>query len=240
MAGELLGVTATDALELGIDIGSLDCAISVGFPGHGLVAAPAVGTGRPPRAPASPSSSRARTRSTSTSCASRRRCSREPSRRRSSTTRTRASSTGTSSPPPSRGRSTRPTRETLGPEALVRAAELPELKLTDAGWVWAGKDYPAARVLLRSGELDSFTVVDAETGAVLGTGRALAGVLERSTTAPSTSTSASSTSSSRLDVDARAALVTPRERRLVHAGEGGDARRRSSSRCARSAGSVSS
>ena len=33
MAGELLGVTATDALELGIDIGALDCAISVGFPG---------------------------------------------------------------------------------------------------------------------------------------------------------------------------------------------------------------
>ena len=33
MAGDLLGVTATNALELGIDIGSLDCAISVGFPG---------------------------------------------------------------------------------------------------------------------------------------------------------------------------------------------------------------
>ena len=31
--GELLGVTATNALELGIDIGTLDCAISVGFPG---------------------------------------------------------------------------------------------------------------------------------------------------------------------------------------------------------------
>src|SRR6187397_193479 len=31
--GELVGVTATDALELGIDIGLLDCAISVGFPG---------------------------------------------------------------------------------------------------------------------------------------------------------------------------------------------------------------
>src|SRR5206468_10350119 len=31
--GELLGVTSTDALELGIDIGDLDCAISVGFPG---------------------------------------------------------------------------------------------------------------------------------------------------------------------------------------------------------------
>src|ERR671918_1489882 len=31
--GELLGVSATDALELGIDIGLLDCAICVGFPG---------------------------------------------------------------------------------------------------------------------------------------------------------------------------------------------------------------
>jgi len=31
--GDLLGVTSTDALELGIDIGDLDCAISVGFPG---------------------------------------------------------------------------------------------------------------------------------------------------------------------------------------------------------------
>ena len=32
-AGELLGVSATDALELGIDIGLLDCVISTGFPG---------------------------------------------------------------------------------------------------------------------------------------------------------------------------------------------------------------
>ena len=33
VAGELLGVAATDALELGIDVGLLDCAIAVGFPG---------------------------------------------------------------------------------------------------------------------------------------------------------------------------------------------------------------
>ena len=33
VAGELAAVVATDALELGIDIGALDCAISVGFPG---------------------------------------------------------------------------------------------------------------------------------------------------------------------------------------------------------------
>src|SRR3989442_11706468 len=31
--GDLLGVSATDALELGIDIGLLDCVVSVGFPG---------------------------------------------------------------------------------------------------------------------------------------------------------------------------------------------------------------
>src|SRR5207244_9731196 len=31
--GELLGVAATDALELGIDVGLLDCVVSVGFPG---------------------------------------------------------------------------------------------------------------------------------------------------------------------------------------------------------------
>ena len=33
VSGELLGVAATDALELGIDVGLLDCAIAVGFPG---------------------------------------------------------------------------------------------------------------------------------------------------------------------------------------------------------------
>ena len=44
--GELLGVTATDALELGIDIGLLDCAISVGLPRHGGQPAAAVGTRR--------------------------------------------------------------------------------------------------------------------------------------------------------------------------------------------------
>ena len=31
--GDLLGVSATNALELGIDIGLLDCVISIGFPG---------------------------------------------------------------------------------------------------------------------------------------------------------------------------------------------------------------
>ncbi len=167
MAGELLGVTATDALELGIDIGALDCAISVAFPGTVRRCASS-GAGRGAAGTASPSSSRARTRSTSSSCAIPRRSSPARSRRRSSTTRTRASWTGTCSRRRSRGRSTRAMRETLGPEALERAAVLPELKPSSAGWIWAGTDYPAARVGLRSGEPESFTVVDRETGSVLG------------------------------------------------------------------------
>jgi DEAD/DEAH box helicase domain-containing protein len=58
--------------------------------------------------------------------------------------------------------------ETLGPEALERAAVLPELERTPAGWVWTGRDYPAARISLRSGDAAAFTVVDETTGAVLG------------------------------------------------------------------------
>jgi DEAD/DEAH box helicase domain-containing protein len=58
--------------------------------------------------------------------------------------------------------------ETLGPAAVARAPELPELERTPAGYVWKGRDYPAARVSLRSGDMDSFTIVDSATGSVLG------------------------------------------------------------------------
>ena len=43
-----------------------------------------------------------------------------------------------------------------------------ELKQTPAGFVWAGRDYPAARVPLRSTSPDSFSVIDTTTGSVLG------------------------------------------------------------------------
>ena len=149
--GELLGVSATDALELGIDVGLLDAVVSVGFPG--TVASLRQQWGRAGRrATGSRCSSRARTRSTSTSCASRRRCSAGGSRRRSSTTPTRGSSTGTCSSAAFEGPLDDADRETLGDEALARAAVLPELKKTARGYVWAGRDYPAARVSLRSRE----------------------------------------------------------------------------------------
>ena len=45
---------------------------------------------------------------------------------------------------------------------------LPELQLTKAGYVWAGRDYPAARVSLRSTGPEAFTIVEGSTGTMLG------------------------------------------------------------------------
>mgnify|MGYP003298617635 CR=1 FL=1 len=71
--------------------------------------------------------------------------------------------------------------ERLSRAALERAPELPELKKTDAGYVWAGRDYPAARVSLRSTGPEAFTIVEGSTGAILGivTGLVAAGVLSK-------------------------------------------------------------
>ena len=194
MSGELLGVTATDALELGIDIGSLDCAISVGFPG--TVSSLRQQWGRAGR----------RSPGLAVLVASEDALDqyfmREPETLLGRTVE--AAILDHANPrvldghvlsAAFEGPIDEADAQTLGPEALERAAALPELKRTDAGWVWAGKDYPAARVLLRSGEIDSFTVVDAETGPCSAWSSAPAPT-RRSTTAPSTSTSASSTSSS--------------------------------------------
>src|SRR5512134_1743769 len=149
--GELLGVTATDALELGIDIGLLDCAISVGFPG--TVASLRQQWGRAGR----------RDRGLAVLVASEDALDqffmREPDALLSR--RVEAAIVDHANP-----RILDPhvlaaayeaplddaDAETLGPEALVRAAVLPELERTPAGWVWSGRDYPAARISLRSGD----------------------------------------------------------------------------------------
>ena len=59
--------------------------------------------------------------------------------------------------------------DVLGAEALRRAAAHPELEKTPAGYVWAGRDYPAARFGLRSTSPDVFTLVETQGGSVLGT-----------------------------------------------------------------------
>ncbi len=165
--GDLLGVTATDALELGIDIGLLDCAISVGFPG--TVASLRQQWGRAGR----------RARGLAVLIASEDALdqffARDPEALLSR--RVEAAILDYANPrildphvlsaafeaPLDAGDA-----ETLGAEALERAAVLPELEQTPAGYVWKGRDYPAARISLRSGDADAFTVVDAASGTVLG------------------------------------------------------------------------
>ena len=165
--GDLLGVSATNALELGIDVGLLDAVICVGFPGtvaslrqqwgragrrgHGLAAMIATEDALDQFFMRDPESLLDR--------------------------RVEAAILDHANPrvldghvrsaafeaPLDEGDA-----ETLGPEALERAAELPDLRRKDGGFVWAGRDYPAGRFGLRSATPDSFTVVDISTGSLLG------------------------------------------------------------------------
>ena len=168
--GELLGVTATDALELGIDIGLLDCAISVGFPG--TVASLRQQWGRAGR------KSRGLAVLVASEDALDQYFVREPDtlmdRRVEAAILDHANerildghvcAAAFEAPIDERD------RPILGDEALRRADALAaagDLKRTPAGYVWAGRDYPAARVPLRSTSPDDFTVIEQATGSVLG------------------------------------------------------------------------
>jgi DEAD/DEAH box helicase domain-containing protein len=168
--GDLLGVTATDALELGIDIGLLDCALSVGFPG--TVASLRQQWGRAGR----------RTAGLAVLVASEDALDqffmRDPEALM--TRRVEAAILDHANPRILDGHVLSAAFEApldandaafLGDEALVRAealAQAGELKRTKAGFVWAGRDYPAGRFSLRSTSPESFAVVEAESGSVLG------------------------------------------------------------------------
>ena len=99
-------------------------------------------------------------------------------------------------------------RATLGDAALERAAALPELRRTAAGYAWAGRDYPAARVSLRSAGTDSILVVSSADGSVLGS-------VERERAISTVHTGAvylhlgESYLVAELDLDRRTALVEP-------------------------------
>jgi DEAD/DEAH box helicase domain-containing protein len=166
-AGELLGVSATNALELGIDIGLLDAVISVGFPG--TIASLRQQWGRAGRR------GNGLAVLVATEDALDQFFMREPDKLLGR--RVEAAILDHTNPRVLAGHVRAAAYEapltdddaaTLGPEA-IRAARLdPELKQTPAGIVWAGKDHPAARVPLRSTDPDAFTVVDGTTGSVLG------------------------------------------------------------------------
>ncbi|HKB94786.1 MAG TPA: DEAD/DEAH box helicase [Gaiellaceae bacterium] len=165
--GELLGVSATDALELGIDIGLLDCAISVGFPGtvaslrqqwgragrrgHGLAVLVASEDALDQYFMREPEALLAR--------------------------RVEAAILDHANPRVLDGHLAAAAfeapvddtdRETLGDAAVERAPHVADLQHTKRGWVYAGKDYPAARTSLRSASADAFSVIDATTGTLLG------------------------------------------------------------------------
>jgi DEAD/DEAH box helicase domain-containing protein len=165
--GELLGVTSTDALELGIDIGDLDAAISVGFPG--TVASLRQQWGRAGR----------RAQGLAVLVASEDALDqyfmREPQALLDR--QVEAAILDHANPRVLDGHVAAAAFEapidetdaaTLGPEALGRAPLVPDLRHTPRGWVWAGKDTPAARTPLRSTSADAFVVVDAATGETLG------------------------------------------------------------------------
>jgi DEAD/DEAH box helicase domain-containing protein len=165
--GDLLGVTSTDALELGIDIGDLDCAISVGFPG--TVASLRQQWGRAGR----------RGHGLAILVASEDALDqyfmREPPALLER--QVEAAILDHANPRVLDGHVAAAAFEapvdegdaaTLGKEALERAPHMPELRHTPRGWVWAGKDAPAPRIPLRSTSPDAFLVVDASSGDVLG------------------------------------------------------------------------
>jgi DEAD/DEAH box helicase domain-containing protein len=165
--GDLLGVSATDALELGIDVGLLDCVISVGFPGtmaslrqqwgragrrgHGLAVLIASEDALDQYFMREPETLLGRRVEAAI-------LDHENERVLDGHVRSAAFEAPLDDTD----------RTVLGDRALERAAELPELKRTKAGYVWNGRDYPAGRFGLRSTTPDPFTIIDAETGAVLG------------------------------------------------------------------------
>src|SRR5207237_599235 len=145
--GELLGVSATNALELGIDVGLLDAVVSVGFPGtvsslrqqwgragrrgHGLAALVASEDALDQSFMREPEALLGRRVEAAIL---------DHDNHRVLDGHVRAAAFEAPLDDAD--------RDILGDTALERAAELPELKHTAAGYVWAGRAYPAARVPL--------------------------------------------------------------------------------------------
>ena len=213
-------MVATNALELGIDIGHLDAAISVTFPGtvaslrqqwgragrtsRGGLAMYVAGDdaldqffcrhpGRVPGAAGRGGDPRPLLREHLDAASAAR--------------------------PPTRDRSSHPTprRSGQGFEAYAdRLVAAGELRRRGDRWLPRGPGYPAARVSLRSASPDSFTVVDDQAGEIIGFVEA-----ERafSTIHPGAVYLhlGEPYEVEELDIDGRRALVRPLRRRLLHA-----------------------
>jgi DEAD/DEAH box helicase domain-containing protein len=163
LEGDLLGVSATNALELGIDVGMLDAVISVGFPG--TVASLRQQWGRAGR----------RGSGVAVLVASEDGLDqffmREPDKLLGRRVEAALLDHANGRVLAGHVRAAAYEAPLAGgdpPEYLAAAAADPELKETAAGFVWAGREHPAARIALRATDPDAFTIVDATTGDVLG------------------------------------------------------------------------
>jgi DEAD/DEAH box helicase domain-containing protein len=160
--GDLLGVSATNALELGIDVGLLDAVISVGFPG--TVASLRQQWGRAGR----------RGSGLAVLVASEDALDqyfmREPEMLLGR--RVEAAILDHANPRVLAGHVRSAAYEApitdSDTDFVAAARNDPLLRETPAGIVWAGREHPAAQVPLRSTDADSFAIVDASTGALLG------------------------------------------------------------------------
>ncbi|MGZ4430612.1 MAG: DEAD/DEAH box helicase [Gaiellales bacterium] len=165
--GELLGVVATNALELGIDIGLLDCAVSVGFPG--TAASLRQQWGRAGR----------RSKGLGVFVAGEdaldqyfARHAQELLERPSE-----AAVCNPSNPSVLEGHLRCAAAELpltpgdaahFGEAGLALAETLPDLVRTPAGLIYRGADHPSARVALRSSSTEAVAVIEQATGALLG------------------------------------------------------------------------
>jgi DEAD/DEAH box helicase domain-containing protein len=166
-AGDLLGVSATNALELGIDVGLLDAVISVGFPG--TVASLRQQWGRAGRRGSGLAVLIAGEDGLDQFFM------REPEKLVGR--RVEAAILDHANPRVLAGHLraaayeaplTDADADLLGEGALAAARADAKLKETPAGIVWGGTEHPASQVPLRSTGADSITIIDATTGAVLG------------------------------------------------------------------------
>jgi DEAD/DEAH box helicase domain-containing protein len=167
LGGDLHGVVATSALELGIDVGLLDCAVTVGFPG--TIASLTQQWGRAGRTG----------RGLGVLVASEDALDQYLCRHPDELLRrpVEAAVSNPANPHVLAGHLRAAAAELplqdadaahFGPGALALARSLPELLPTPRGLVYRGPDHPAGRVPLRSSSGDAVAVVESDTGALLG------------------------------------------------------------------------
>jgi len=165
--GRLLGVVATNALELGVDIGMLDCAIAVGFPGG--MASLRQQWGRAGR----------REKGLGVLVAGEDQLDQYLAGHAAELLErpSEAAVCNPANPAVLEGHLRCAAAELplipdddrhFGEEGLALAAQLPDLVETQAGLAYKGADHPAAAISLRSSSTEAVAVIEEATGALLG------------------------------------------------------------------------